>query len=404
MSVAMNFKWRQELRPELELISCCARTRLDDATADRVRILLRGKLNWSEVAAIAFEHHVAPFLYGNLRVAGEELVPSASLDRLRQRTRESSGMAMVLLTELLRIHELFEAEQFPLIPFKGPVLSWLAYRNLTQRTFIDLDFVLQQKHVARAAALLESAGFRSEAGSREEAGPQAGYAPGQYSFVRKETRAQVELHTERTLRYFPSPLDFDRLSRRFITVEIAGMKMRTFSVEDTFVMLCVHGNKHFWDRLSWIVDVAELITAQPVDWALAMETAAEMKSTRVFLSGLYLANELLGTYLAESILTTARQDSGVRWLASNVLRQFSGKTEASPGALPRAIFRLRSRDGIMQGVRHMLRLTLAPTERDREIARLPQALDFLYALVRPWRLAKEYGLGLLHKKSVRWSQ
>jgi len=36
------------------------------------------------------------------------------------------------------------------------------------------------------------------------------------------------------------------MSRRFITVEISGRKMRTFSVEDTLVMLCVHGAKHFW--------------------------------------------------------------------------------------------------------------------------------------------------------------
>jgi hypothetical protein len=404
MSVTMNIKRGQELRPELELILCCARTHLDDATAGRVRVLLRSKLNWAEIAAIACEHHVVPFLCENLRLAGEELVPSVWLDRLRQRTRESSGMAMVLLAELLHIHELFEAEPFPLIPFKGPVLSRLAYQNLAQRTFIDLDFVLQQKHIARATLLLESAGFRAELAARDEIASLGGCVPGQYAFVRKEARAQVELHTERTLRYFPTPLDFDKLSRRFLTVEIAGVKMRTFSIEDTLVMLCVHGNKHLWDRLSWIVDVAELITAQPVDWALAMQTAADMKSTRVLLLGLYLANELLGASLPEFVMERARQDSGVRWLASEVLGQFSGRADASPGALPRAIFRLRSRDGIGQGVRHMLRLTVAPTERDSDAVRLPRALGFLYAFVRPWRLLKEYGWGAFRKKSIRWSQ
>jgi len=154
---------------------------------------------------------------------------------MRQYTRESTGLALLLFSELLHIHEIFEAEQLPLIPFKGPVLSWLAYRSLTGRTFIDLDFVTKQENIPRATSLLKGAGFRAQFGPQEELAGRSGHAPGQYAFFRESSRAQVELHTEQTLRYFPVPLDFDKMSRRFITVEIAGRKIRTFSVEDTLV-------------------------------------------------------------------------------------------------------------------------------------------------------------------------
>jgi hypothetical protein len=392
--MSLNPKWREGLSPELELILCAARKRLDETAAERVRALLRGRLNWSGVVAAAFQHHVAPFLYENLRRAGEELVPPIWLESLRERAREASGLALLLFSELLRIHEIFEREQFLLIPYKGPVLSWLAYQNLTQRTFIDLDFVLEQEHVPRATALLESADFRAEFGSQERQAGRSGPAPGQYSFFREATRAQVELHTERTLRYFPTPLDFGEISRRLITVEIAGRKIRTFSIEDTLVMLCVHGTKHFWDRLAWIADVTELIMSQPVDWALAMQIAAEMNSTRVLLLGLYLAHDLLGASLPQSVLEKAQRDSSVRWLANKVLEQFQGDTDSSPGVLPRAVFRVRSRDRIGSGMRHLARLAMSPTERDRESVRLPGALAPLYVLVRPWRLLREYGWGL----------
>jgi hypothetical protein len=136
---------------------------------------------------------------------------------------------------------------------------------------------------------------------------------------------------------------------------------------------------------------------------LAMQTAAEMKSTRVLLLGLYLANELLGAPLPEPVLEKARQDSGVRWLATKVLAQFNGEADSNPGVLHRAAFRLRSRDGIGQGVWHMFHLAMAPTERDHETVRLPRALASFYAFVRPWRLLKEYGLGVLRKRAVRWS-
>jgi hypothetical protein len=389
-----------QLPPELELILCCARRRLDEAATGRLRVLLRGGLNWPDVVATAFQHHVASFLYENLRLTAEELVPIVWLDSLRQCARESSALAVLLLSELLRIHEIFEAEQLPLIPYKGPVLSWLAYRSLTGRTFIDLDFVTKQENIPRATSLLTGAGFSAAFGPSEELAGRSGHAPGQYAFFRESSRAQVELHTEQTLRYFPVPLDFDKMSRRFITVEIAGRKMRTFSVEDTLVMLCVHGAKHFWDRLAWIVDVAELIAAQPVDWEHSSRIAAEMKSTRVFLLGLYLAHEWLGAALPQPVLERARVDAGVRWLAEKVRAQFEGNADASPGVVPRSLFRLRSRDNTGQGMRHLLRLAIRPTERDRQTSPLPRFLAPLYVLLRPWRLLREYGLGFRRRLNL----
>src|SRR6266478_2426231 len=125
MSLAMSLDPNRayKLRPELELILSCARTRLDEAVAGRVRALLRSGLNWADVVATAFQHHVASFLYENLGLTAEELVRAVWLDSRRQYPQESSGLALLLFSELLRIHEIFEAEQSPLIPYKGPVPS-----------------------------------------------------------------------------------------------------------------------------------------------------------------------------------------------------------------------------------------------------------------------------------------
>ena len=396
MNVAMSrdSNWNSKLRPELELILCCARKRLDEETAARVREILHGEVNWSDVEAISLQHRVAPFLYQNLRLAAEELVPTRWLDRMRQYVRESSGLSLILLSQLLYIHGIFEAEQLPLIPYKGPVLSWLAYHSFTGRTFVDLDFVTKQVNVRRATELLKSAGYSAEFPPQEEIAGRIGHAPGQYGFVRESVRAHVELHTERTLRYFPVPLNFDKMSRRFIAVDIAGRKICTFSVEDTLVMLCVHGAKHFWDHLAWNVDIAEFVSAQTVDWDLAMQIAAEMKSIRVLLLGLYLAHELLKASLPPHVLERAQRDAAVRWLADRVRASFEGNADANPGVLPRALFRVRSRDNLRQGIRHMARLTMSPTERDRQSAHLPPLLAPLYMLARPLRLVQEHGLGI----------
>jgi hypothetical protein len=308
--------------------------------------------------------------------------------------RQLGRNSMLLLGEMLRLYGVFETGQVPAIPFKGPVLAWLAYRNFTLRTFTDLDFVVLQRYIPKAVSLLEAAGYSAQFDPREAQAGEHGQAPGQYAFVSRSNGGLVELHTERTLRYFPRRINLDEMNSRLIPLEIGARKLRTFSVEDTLVMLCVHGAKHFWERLAWIVDIAQLITVEEVDWALLFVIAAKMESTRVLLLGLYLAHDLFWARLPQPVLQDACNEKQVQWLAANVREQHMGISDPSTGVWPRALFRLRSRDEFCRGLRHTLRLGINPTESDRQTVSLPRLLAPLYLVVRPWRLLRKYGLGL----------
>jgi hypothetical protein len=123
-----------------------------------------------------------------------------------------------------------------------------------------------------------------------------------------------------------------------------------------------------------------------------------MQSTRVLLLGLYLAHDLFGAPLPESVLRDACSDTRVQWLANQVRKQYAGTTYPNAGVWPRAIFRLRSRDKFWQGLLHIARLGMSPTESDRQMVRLPHAFAPLYMLVRPYRLMREYGLGLKRRR------
>jgi len=371
-----------------------ARPTLEADASCRFLEILRGPLDWSSLIAFAHEHHVETFLFENLNRAGRGTVPGSWLEQLRESARKTAALSVLLSSELLRICERFENEGVPLVPYKGPVLSWLAYGGLTQRRFTDLDFFVPQQKIPRAGALLQSAGFISKGKIPKEATGQTGDIPGQYAFFREASRTQVELHSERTLRYFPVPLNFDEMSRRLIPVELCGRKLRTFSIEDTLVMLCVHGAKHFWDRLLWILDVAQLVEGHAVDWDLLEELAARVESTRVVLLGLYLAHELFEAPLPARLLAHARNDPAIGELAEKVCAGYAGVWDSTAGVLPRAAFRVRMRDGIGRGLRHTVRLALSPTESDREDVRLPRWLSPFYMLVRPFRLLREYGSGL----------
>jgi hypothetical protein len=380
-------------RTELEFVLGCGRALVNPEAKEGVRLSIRNGLNWPEAMAIAEHHRLSPIVYEIVANVAQDLISPAQLNALRQATRPSTASGMVLLRELLRLHLLFEGANILVIPYKGPILAWTAYGSFVRREYSDLDFIVEQRCIPEVVALLNASGYSSQFDSREVHAGQAESAPGQYSFLSSPQKMLVEIHTERTLRYFPTAINFQVLTSRLITVEIGEQRIRTFSFEDTMVMLCVHGAKHFWERLNWVLDIAKLATVQEIDWKLVLEIAAKMESTRVLLLGLYLAHDLFGARLPDQVLQAISADRAIHKLAETVYEQYVGISNPSAGVLHRAVFRIRSRDGLGQGLRHTLRLALSPTESDRGTVRLPRWLSPLYALVRPLRLLREYGAG-----------
>jgi SAM-dependent methyltransferase len=379
--------------PELELVLLCLRNGRDPSVESPVRALLAGPFDWDELAAIVVSHQVLPYFYRRLQEIAPDCAPPYLRLYFEARTRHFAKNNMLLFAEMLRLISAFEGEQILLIPYKGIVQSWLAYRDVGVRPCQDLDFALRQRDVNRAVELLQAHGYKFHLLPEELRRAEGGQFPGQYAFDRGNAEFMVELHTEMTLRYFPVALDFDALERRLQTVEIGGRPVRTLSPEDTILFLCVHGAKHFWARLNWIVDVARLSAAEPQpDWTRLEATAAAMRCTRSVLLGLLLANKMLGAQIPDGILRRAFRDRSVVCVAQEVREQMARREECPRGIFRRARFRLRTRDRARDGLFHIWRLTTRPTEHDWGYAAGVAGRSLISsALLRPWRLLRRYG-------------
>ena len=378
------------ISPELDLVLLCLKARLDEADERRIRGMAGEALDWEEVTALVPSHQVLPAFYRGLQQAVPDCIPAAVRSDFEFRIRNIAKKNMLLFAELLRLLAAFEAEGVLLIPYKGIVQGWLAYHDLAMRACLDLDFALRQRDIPRAIELLKAQGFESGLPPQHLQLAERGQFPGQYAFQRGDKELQVEFHTEKTLRYFPVPLDFDILERRLQTLKIGGRAMRTFSREDTIVFLCVHGAKHFWARLNWICDVGRLAGADPApDWAKLEATAAEMQCARNVLLGLLLAHEMLGARIPDAVLSRARRDRNVARLARQVREQIARKEQSPHGVLQRALFRVRCSDRLGDGMRHVWRLTTRSTERDWGDA--ADRTSFSSALARARRLVRQYG-------------
>ncbi len=378
-------------KPELALLLECARPRVDEAGADRIRALTADHLNWESLHALAVEHGVTPLLNLHLHAVARNSVPPDRLRQMHDLSRNNAFLNLSLAAELFRVLDIFRAADIQAAPYKGPVLAAQAYGDLALRVFSDLDLILLHRDAARACALLAEHGFQSEVSL---AAVSAGRIPGQYLFTREGSRAILELHTERTLRYFPRRLNLEEMFRRLESVSVGGCEVLTFSAEDALSLLCVHGSKHFWERLMWIADIAALVgRPQGINWPLALAQARSLGATRMVHLGLLLAEDLLGAPLPESVRCQAETDRGAKALANRVRARTFAEDRGTSGIFERMSFRIRMRGGGVAGMVYLLRLATIPTEEDWRGQRLRGPLGLIQSVMRPVRLVRKYGLG-----------
>ncbi len=107
------------------------------------------------------------------------------------------------------------------VPYKGPMLAVQAYGDIGLREFMDLDILVRHREIPKITEVMRENGyplFTGSGGSKEKKGAEA--IPGQYHFAKPPEFLPIEFHTEKTLRYYPSPIDMDRFLEHLTPVDI----------------------------------------------------------------------------------------------------------------------------------------------------------------------------------------
>jgi Uncharacterised nucleotidyltransferase len=378
--------------PEKRLLICCARTQLPPKFAEEIRKLAALRLDWDFLFDEATGNSLRPFVARHLSACATEIVPPQQLKRLSDAVRANTARCLFLTAELIKVMDGFRDAGISAVPYKGPVAAVQAYEDITLREFEDLDIIVRQQDMPRVNEVLTGLGYRLAFPWILSPNAGSSLVPGEYRYLDHSRRMVVEVHTERTLRHFPIPPDLDDLSRYLVPVFLCGREIRTFAPEDALVLLCIHGSKDFWERISWIADIAELIRACPkLDWNAVSHRADSWKARRILHLGLALASEMLDAPLPDEIGALVKQDRAAGVLASEVAQRLLRRDESAFGAAGRFSFRRRMVDGALAGWRYSIRLAVAPAEEDWQMVRLPRLLAPLYVALRPFRLLRKYG-------------
>lgn len=360
--------------------------------AERLRELFP-QVDWHRLLMLAEAHGVLGQLTACLNNgSGSALAaPPEIKESLLERRRAQNFVTLRLTAELFRLLELFGKQGISALVIKGPSLAAQAYPDPSVRNYGDLDLLVQQHEIRRATELMIASGYEAAVSLNAI---DAGKIPGQYLFSKPDSQLVVELHNDLTLRYFPRPLPIEEFFRRQVRVRIDSREVPAPCVEDELVLICVHGAKHFWERLNWIADVAGLLAQQTdIDWERAASTARMVESEHLLHTGLRLAVDVQHAELPEKITARALADNVAADLVARAVRWLPAAGYAPLNLLERAAFRLRMRGSSFAAPAYLLRLLFTPTEEDWQASgRLGQS-SFLDAVRRPFRLARKYSRG-----------
>jgi len=294
-----------------------------------------------------------------------------------------------MTAELFRLLDLFRRAGAEAIVIKGPVLSVRVYGDPGLRQYVDLDFLIRARDLQSATHALIQSGYDPDVPLQAI---EAGKIPGEYLFMKPGTCLLVELHTEHTFRYFPKPLPMEEYFSRRTDIVLDGNHVPALSAEDEFVLICIHGAKHFWERLMWVADVASMAAGgTPLNWAIVKQSAKAVGAERMVHVALRLVKELLQTEIPREIRDNVEKDPPAKRICKRIEAWLPYAGFHPPSLVQRALFRIGMRGGVFAGPAYLFRLSLSPTEEDWVEGAETKRSWISDAVRRPYRLLKKYG-------------
>jgi Uncharacterised nucleotidyltransferase len=306
------------------------------------------EVHWPRVKELARRHKLQPLLFWSLSHVPIPAVPPSVLDSLQSNFLQNVKENLRLAADLNALLDLFSERKILAVPFKGVTLASSIYGNLALRAAGDIDLLIPRSDMPAANAALRELGYipdspRTEADEVRMLGSIYNYHLG---FAHPQTGITVEPHWNVMPPYYSGDVDLfvSVALTRLTQQDLCGFTRPALADEDLLLILSIHSNRHLWERLSWLLDIAELTRARPnLNWSLVLSNARAIGQKRLTLLGLLLASDLAGATVPTEILDSARASRPIRSLANQV-KSWLFKETGAPTGLTGQLFLMRSMD------------------------------------------------------------
>lgn len=346
-------------------------------------------LDWAELLEKARQHGMMPLLYGHLKKQNllgqlpesvqESLHRFFVFNALRNEKQEVVLNTVLSLMELVKIN---------VVPVKGLVLAKELYGDTVWRTMDDLDFLVRPFEILATREVLQKNGFTDNLTIKENDLEWYTDIGGDFSMTHVDSGMIVEIGTGVLSLGGGFSLSWREMFTHLHDLGLSSRTVKTLSPELQLLMLCIHGAKHYWERVIWLSDLNALNYTYPdLDFDLVEKKSREMGIWRIVLSSLYLMKLLLGEEkLPGAIEQALLKDPKAQQVAEQLVLRMSQKRTLVSWWYYRFYFHIISLDRSRDKVRYFINLVFLPSRGDRAVIKLPKYMYPLYFIIRPFRL------------------
>jgi hypothetical protein len=381
------------LSPAEKFVLACVR--MDAEGEGEISALLAGHLNWDAVYEAGLRHAVLPLLYQGLQKANQGLLPEGA-GVIRDAYRSNAHRNLHLAKTALQLSELLHQQGVESLLIKGPATAVLAYADLSLRSFVDLDLLIRPRDFFLSHQALLDHGWQPALSLQEK--ELRWLLRGDKDLSYHQKGLNLELHWNIAEKGIAYPLRESDLWEDLQSFPLLDRQVRTLSRENFLLFLALHGAKHHWRPLKFIVDFAACLRSFPdIDWEYLDLKSKHFGLRRCLTLGMFLAQQYCGGSLPSDLQAVFQAHPPVPRLAGRVQAHLFSAGER---VAAQTIFYLQTRERAQDKLYYILDQALVPKRDDWLAVSLPAPLYPFYYLLRPLRLIHKFGRMLLKDLSL----
>ena len=373
------------------MLFACARL---SPELEQVRALASADLDWGRLAAITEYHGLTPLLLRAFRAA-DISAPSDIAKKMEQWNAATVRQNLYLTSELLRVCALLKERGIETVPLKGPALASQIYGDLGLRPFSDIDLLVRREQINPAESAVRELGYEPEFTIPSQHREQWLHQQCELTF-RRSGSIRLELHWDIAHPHFALDSGVEEFWSRLGTVRVGDALLPNLSPQDLLFTLIVHGTRHAWSRMMWLVDIAELLRRGPaIDWEDFWRNAKGRGAARMMATGLVLAHNVFGVLVTEPGAEQAYSDNHSAASKERVIAHWNesfeqrGVVDPEPTPFSRHRWIIRTRENGAQRWAYALRVMMMTGEEEFSAIRLPGILSPFYSVIRWWHIIRK---------------
>ena len=344
--------------------------------------------NWDDLISLSYSHGVFPLVYKIIKKYDEK-TPLDKLSFMKQTYMDLVKRNMLMTSELIKVSNVLEENGIKSIAFKGPTLSQMAYGDVISRQYVDLDVLVDESLLKDAQKILEANNYYPRYDLEEYQKENLKDVVHDISMINKSNGINIELHWTLSSGEFFIDLEKLEYMSDIKKYNLSNYELNIFSNEKLFIYLCVHGYKHLWERIEWLVDIYYLISKENIDLEKVVEMSKSVDADRIVLSTLIICQKMfdLKIELKDSSIQDIKLNRTTNSMLNKIFQDYSKVNEKihSKEFSIIHLYMLKTTTNKMK----YLKTFFEPTEKDYEKVKISSKFHFLYYLLRPFNIVKK---------------